>query len=504
MYYRDMLDRAAVAGLPLTRSHPTRRALAGFASAWIIFFVILFWPGLPDGLSMAGKAALATMIWAAVIWLSEAIPTGVSGVLIPMLLVLGGAVPTFSGAASGFAAPVVFLCLTAFIFAAIVQIAGLDHRIALYLLDQFKVRTANGVIWALFGVNLLLSFIVPAANARSAALLPVTNGITALFGNTPAEQNAKKAVVIQTLVYGSMISGMCILTAHLPNVVVTALIEKQLGLRISYLDWLRLQWPYLGMFVLTQLWVQFYFKSRAVQVPGGQEAIARERSALPRMKPRDYSILTVFGLVAVLWATQQFHGLTTEIVALIGLAMLFAPGVLDMPWQQIQQRTIWGTLLLLAGALSLSAVIASSGLAAWLADRLYVAAAGRPWWSMLLLFMVGTHLVRLGMLSNVASVTLMAPILLALAPKLGLHPVAFTLLVSDTDSFAYLLPTQITAGVIAYSSGAFSMADYAKVGIVSVAIAILYGVFIMVPWYAVMGLPLWNPTAPWPLGHIHG
>lgn len=138
------------------------------------------------------------------------------------------------------------------------------------------------------------------------------------------------------------------------------------------------------------------------------------------------------------------------------------------------------------------------------ADHLYKAAVGRPWWSILLLFMVGTHVIRLGMLSNVAAVTLMAPILLALAPQLGLHPVAFTLLVSDTDSFAYLLPTQITAAVIAYSSGTFTVSDYAKVGVVSVAIAILYGIFIMAPWYAALGIPVWNPAAPWPLGHIHG
>jgi di/tricarboxylate transporter len=222
------------------------------------------------------------------------------------------------------------------------------------------------------------------------------------------------------------------------------------------------------------------------------------------MKPRDYAILAVFGLVAVLWATEKLHGVATESVALIGLASVFTPGLLDMRWQEIQDRTIWGTLLLLAGALSLSAVIGSSGLAAWVADHLYKAAQGRSWWCILLLFMAGTHVIRLGMLSNVAAVTLMAPILLALAPRLGLHPVAFTLLVSDTDSFAYLLPTQITAAVIAYSSGTFTVSDYAKVGVVSVAIAILYGIFVMAPWYAFLGIPVWNSTAPWPLGHIHG
>jgi di/tricarboxylate transporter len=93
---------------------------------------------------------------------------------------------------------------------------------------------------------------------------------------------------------------------------------------------------------------------------------------------------------------------------------------------------------------------------------------------------------------------MLAPIIYAMAPKLDLHPVALTLLVCDTDTFAYILPTQITAAVIAYSSGTFSMADYAKVGWVAVLIAIAYGILIMAPWYAFMGIPVWDPNAPWP------
>ena len=483
-------------------ARPTVRAAAGFALAWIGYCVILWWMPLPEGLTAAGKATLATTVWAASMWVFEAIPPAVSGLLIPLLLTLGGAIPAFSGAAAGFAAPVTFLCLSAFIFSAVMQAAGLDRRIALSLLDRFRARTANGVIWSLFGVNLLLSLIVPAANARAAALLPVTNGITSLFGASRPERNARKAIVIQTLVYGSMISGMCILTAHLPNMVVAGLIEKQLAWRISYLDWLRLQWPYLGMFALTQLWVQFYFKSRWIEIPGGRAAIRHQLAGLPPVAPRDQAILAVFGLVALLWATERLHGIATENVALIGLGLLFIPGLLGLQWKQIQDRTIWGTLLLLAGALSLSAAISATGLAQWAAGHLYPLAREHVWWITLLTVMAVTHVIRLGLLSNVAAVTLIAPIALALAPRLGLHPVAFTLLVSDTDSFAYLLPTQITAAVIAYSSGTFSMSDYARVGMVSVVIAILYGTFIMAPWYAHLGLPLWDPSAPCPLQHL--
>src|SRR5207249_12079785 len=104
------------------------------------------------------------MAWACLTWIFEAIPVGVSGLLIPMLLVVTGAVKPFSAAASGFVSPVAFLCLAAFIFAAIMQAAGLDRRLALSLLHGLKATTVNGVIWAMFAVNLVLSFIIPAAN----------------------------------------------------------------------------------------------------------------------------------------------------------------------------------------------------------------------------------------------------------------------------------------------------------------------------------------------------
>ena len=475
-----------------------RKALIGFILAWIAFFYILYVMPTPEGMSRSGQATLAVMVWATIMWVTEAIPVGISGLLIPMLLVMTGGVEPFPKAANGFTTPVVFLCLAAFLFAAVMQAAGLDRRIALSLLRKAKVKTVNGVIWAMFGVNLVLSFIIPAANARAATLLPVVNGITDMFGDTPEERAGKKAIVIQTLVYGSMISGMAIMTAHLPNLVLVGLFESELALRISYIDWFLLQWPYLGMFVITQWWVQHYFKTRGVGIAGGYATVEKQHKELPKTSQSEWLILAVFGLVALLWVTETWHGIKTHNAALIGLAILFIPGLLGFKWKEVQDRTIWGTLLLLAGALSLSAAMGSTGLAQWLSDVIHPFAEGHPWWMILLILMVGTHVIRLGMLSNVAAITMLAPILIALAPKLGLHPVAFTMLVSDTDTFAYILPTQITAAVIAYSSGTFSMADYAKVGWVAVVIAIAYGILVMAPWYAFMGIPVWDPNAPWP------
>jgi solute carrier family 13 (sodium-dependent dicarboxylate transporter), member 2/3/5 len=474
------------------------KCACGFVIGWAAFFLILWVMPNPEGLSTAGKAALAVVVWACIMWITEAIPVGISGMLIPMLLVMSGAIQGFPKAASGFTTPVVFLCLAAFIFAAVMQAAGLDRRIALGLLHKLKAKSVNGVIWTMFAANMVLSLIIPAANARAATLLPVVNGITEMFGDTPEERAGKKAIVIQTLVYGSMISGMCIMTAHLPNLVLVGLFETELALNLSYIDWFKLQWPYLGMFVLTQWWVQRYFKTRHVGIHGGFEAVQKQHAALPQTSQAEWLILAVFGVIALLWVTESWHGIKSHNAALMGMAVLFAPGLFGFKWKELQDRTIWGTFLLLAGALSMSAAMGSTGLAQWLSDIIHPLAEGHPWWVVLLILMLGTHVIRLGMLSNVAAITMLAPILVALAPKLGLHPVAFTMLVSDTDTFAYILPTQITAAVIAYSSGTFTMSDYAKVGWVSVLIAIAYGICVMAPWYAFMGLPVWDPSAPWP------
>jgi sodium-dependent dicarboxylate transporter 2/3/5 len=477
--------------------NPVSTAL-GFAIAWALFFFVLYALPAPQGLSPAGKACMAVVIWACVIWISEAIPVGITGILIPMLLVMSGSTKTFNQAVGGFVTEAAFICLIAFLLAAIIQAAGLDRRLALSLLHKAKVKTVNGVIWVLFGVNFVLSLVIPGAVPRGAVLLPVMKGITDLLGDSPAEREAKKAIFIQALVYGSMISGMCIMTAHLPNLILVGLFQSKLNIQISYFEWFLLQWPYLGMFGITQLWIQRYFKTRSIAIAGSARLIDRHVSELPKMSQSEWLIVGCLTVLALLWMSEDVLKIKSHIAAMLGLSLLFIPGLFKFKWKELQDRTIWGTFLLLGGALSMSAVMGSSGLAQWLADHIHPIAAGHAWWMILLIMMVGTHFIRLGMLSNVAAIALFAPILLALAPKLGLHPVAFTMLVSDTDTFAYILPTQVTVAVLAYSSGTFSMADYAKVGWVSVVLAILYGILVMAPWYAFLGIPVWDPTAPWP------
>ena len=217
---------------------------------------------------------------------------------------------------------------------------------------------------------------------------------------------------------------------------------------------------------------------------------------LRRLSEKISTFSGIFALAGIMFMTgkgsfiAELHHQPLGVIGLLGMLVLFAPGLMPCSWKSVQEKTIWGTFLLLGGAMTMTTAMTQSGLAQWLADHIHAWVVGMSWWQAILTMMVGTHIIRLGMLSNVAAVAMLAPVVFAMAPKLGLHPVAFTMLVCDTDTFAYILPTQITAAVIAHGTDTFSSTDYARAGWVSVCIAIAYGLLVMAPWYALWGMLL--------------
>ena len=55
-----------------------QKSFLGFIFAWVVFFGIMLFMPQPDGLTLQGKATLAVVVWASIIWVSEAIPVGIT------------------------------------------------------------------------------------------------------------------------------------------------------------------------------------------------------------------------------------------------------------------------------------------------------------------------------------------------------------------------------------------------------------------------------------------
>ncbi|SHJ10115.1 SLC13 family permease [Desulfofundulus thermosubterraneus] len=484
-----MVENARKAGLDPNTAFP------GFVVAWIAFFIILSLP-VPPGLKPAGLAAAAVAVWAVIMWITEAMPVGVTGLLIPLLLVLTGAQKKIPQAFGGFSQDVSFLVLGSFIFAAIMQSTGLDRRIALAVLSRVKPRV-DQVIKGLMAVNIALSLIIPAAVSRSAVLLPIVKGIMELFEETPEGRRARGALAITGLCYFPMVGGILLLTAHMPNVIMAGLFEKELGYQLNYARWFWLHWPVIGLLPVMFLIIRKQLNVGGISVPGGTDFIQCEKKNMGKMSFIEWLVLAIFAVAVLLWITEPQHKIKTGLATLIALGIFFIPGLLPTPWKTLQNKTIWGTWLLLAGALSLASAISATGLSEWIAGYAGMYFKGQHFLVIVVGFIVLTAFVRIFMLSNVAAVSMLAPILISLSRVLNLNPVAFTLLVGNFDTFSFLVPTQVTACVIAYGTGTFDTKTYARVGIPIMVATLLYFVLVMMPWYAVNGLPVWGGYVTW-------
>ena len=148
----------------------------------------------PQGLSVAGQRTLAILLFAVIVWLTEALDYAVSAVLIVALLALAlGSAPAAQGAAAMGTAKGLGIALTGFANSALALVAaalflsvamtatGLDRRIALQTLRQVG-TSARGVMLGAVVVTVILSLMVPSATARVACVVPIMTGVIAAFG----------------------------------------------------------------------------------------------------------------------------------------------------------------------------------------------------------------------------------------------------------------------------------------------------------------------------------
>jgi len=236
-----------------------------------------------------------------------------------------------------------------------------------------------------------------------------------------------------------------------------------------------------------------HFNLKNVDVSGGAAKIKEEYTKLGKISVVELTVLACFIVAIVLWATGGIHKIQTGIVTLIAVTLIFVPGLLPFDWKNVQQKTIWGTWLLLAGALCLVTAFSKSGLDTYLAAKMVEVVPAWGWMGVLLFVMIMVQVLRLGIISNVGAVTLMAPIVFAMAPLLKLNQVAFTLAVLNVDTYAMIIPMEVTACLVAYASDEFTFTDFMKAGTPLTMLAVVYIAFVMVPWWAFCGYPMWQP-----------
>lgn len=471
-----------------------------------LFLLILNLP-LPEGMPPSALAVLACTVWVALWWITEAIPIPVTSLLPILLLPLTGALGLTETTAQ-YGNPIIFLFLGGFVIAIAMEKWNLHRRIALNIIWQVGTNQRKIVLGFMLATAFLSMWISNTATAMM--MLPIgvsiTMQLTGFSGQGPLTKNKFGKALMLGIAYSASIGGLATLVGTPGNAILVAVVGQQFNITISFLQWMLVGVP-LTVVLLFVCWfylVRVAFRLSKEHHVGETAEIETQLKELGKISSEEKWVLAVFAVTAVAWLSrtlvlnQFFPALDDSIIALFGAVLLFlipskSKGNSEklLTWS-IADKIPWGILLLFGGGLAIALGFKDSGLAAWIGTRLTLLQGISVFLIFLSIATVINFLTEVT--SNVATATMMLPVLSALALAMNIHPFGPMVAACLASSCAFMLPVATPPNAIVFGSGFILMKDMIRTGFVLNLVSILLitlAVYYLLPW--VWGIDILSP-----------
>ena len=447
----------------------------GLISGPLAFVLILLFFH-PEGLNPEANAVLASTIWIAIWWITEAIPIAVTALLPIVLFPLTGGLGLSETTAS-FGHKYVFLYVGGFILAIAIQKWNLHKRIALNIINLIGTNVVNIILGFMVATAFMSMWISNTATA--VMMLPIAMAIVTQLRDNPdtienENQTFGKAIMLG-IAYSASIGGVATLIGTPPNLVLAGVVEESFGYEITFSQWFKFGFP-ISVVLLFLCWkylTSFAFKFKQKAFPGGRAEISKQLNTLGQISYEEKLVAIVFALTAFAWVTRDYilklivPAIDDTIIAMISAVIIFL-----LPTKNKERRLLnweeavklpWGILLLFGGGMSLAAGFKDSGLALWIATQMTLLDGVSLF---LLVFILITSVNFLTEItSNLATTAMLLPVLYPMAMTIDVHP--FILMVSATvaASCAFMLPVATPPNAVVFGSGYLRIPDMVRVGI---------------------------------------
>jgi sodium-dependent dicarboxylate transporter 2/3/5 len=474
--------------------HLPRLGLLLGPTAFLLIYFVVSSPGLnPQALAMLALAA-----WMAIWWITEAIPIAATAFLPLIFMPLMGILP-IADVSSNYMHPTVMLYIGGFLLATGIEKWNLHRRIALNIINLVGTDLRKIVLGFILATGILSMWI--SNSATSLMMLPIGLAVVNQFkdqlgaSKLTISDNLGKSIMLG-IAYSASIGGVATLIGTPTNTILAAVVSDLYGYTIGFNEWLLFGLP-LSLVLLFICW--YYLVNYANPLPArfslndGKSIIKTQLISLGKMIYEEKMVMVVFGLVCFAWISRSFllqqflPELDDTIIVLVGVVALFI-----MPASQKGERILdwktaekipWGILILFGGGLALAGGFKETGLAEWIGTR-FTLIEGISFFLLLLIIVASVNFLT-EVTSNVATASMLLPILASVAVKLEIHP--FGLMVGATlaASCAFMLPVATPPNAIVFGSGYLQMKDMVKAGfwlnVISILLITLM-VYFVLPW----------------------
>lgn len=414
----------------------------------------------PDNLPIEGHKLAAILVPVVFLWVSEAIPIGITALLATALMIMFK-VTDSSSAWAPYANRAVMFVMMIIMFGVVLNEVGLAKRLLFWIL-RFAGTNVKKLSFFITISSTLLSSIFHDATITIIMLFAILPIFQAM-GITPKKSNnlSKFFIILIPLAasaggFGTLLGGgRCPLAVDITQKYI--LETTGVAVKIGFLKYMFIQFP-LCLFTSVATWVVCYLIFR----PSEKELPASVKiESMPKMGTAELGVTLIFIAAFALWFMGDLTGWHVSVVAALALAGFCAPGWVS--FKTICDKFPWESWIVFGSGVSLGAAMLKSGLGQFLAESLLPMLQGHnafvTYYGMGLF---GSFLSS--MMSNSAAVALSLPITLPMANLMNMSVESVGMLSPITTSFIMLVigcpPT-----IIAYSTGYFSQIEFSKVAI---------------------------------------
>jgi sodium-dependent dicarboxylate transporter 2/3/5 len=440
----------------------------GFIVGLAAFLLALALPA-PAGMPREAWLVAGLVIWMAAWWMSEAVPLTATAILPFIVLPLLG-VADANATAAAYYSPIMFLFVGGAFLALAIERTGLHRRLAIAIM-----RRASASCWqlllAVMAATAAISTVI-SNTATAFIMMPMALAMLAAGGVKEGETGGMAGALPMGVAFAATLGGYGTLVGTPTNAISAALLERTLGVHISFVEWSLYGLP----MVVLSVPIAAFIIARVQRVRDDPFDPAAARAAIEHAEAwtvAEKRLATLFALTVLAWVSLPLlqevlpeGGITDgSVAAIAGLVLFFLPDGSGRPmlvWSEAN-RAPWDVILMFGGGLALAMGMAESGLAEWLGQMLLP--LGTVPLIVLAAVVVAMVVVITEFASNIAAASAIMPVVAALAAALGADPILLALPAAFAASWGFMLPSGTGPNAIAWATRHVALPRVLKAGL---------------------------------------
>ena len=458
--------------------------------------MLLFYNPVPEQPAVGKMAAIAAFM--AILWITEAIPLAATALIPLVAFPLTGIIDAGSTSKS-YVNSITFLFIGGFLIALSMERWNLHRRIALNIINAVG-KKADMLVLGFMIASAFLSMWI-SNTATAVMMLPIGLAIILKMEEAFGKEKAHSIslVLMLGIAYGCSIGGVATLVGTPTNLAFVRIFSEAFpeASPIAFGQWIVIGIPYsitlllVTWFLLTKVLCKFD-KSLSLD----KSHVREELKSLGPLGKEEKMVLSVFMATVFLWTFRRklelgfvslpgwsdlwsgFAGIDDGTIAIaMSMLLFFLPAREGGNPVRILEADVfgklpWGIIMLFGGGFALAAGFGASGLSEYIGEG-FRSLGEFPSLLLILVICLGvTFLTELT--SNVATLSMLLPILASWAVSLQMHPLLFMIPATISASMAFMMPVATPPNAVVFGSQRIRISEMARTGLLLNFVAIAF------------------------------